>query len=570
MDSVSNLKSTNFQNNNDPKESVEEAVLRYVGVDLKNHIKKTKKKLKKQKKRKHGSKMSHEDEDTDMDWYLKTSGSKDLRKVDDIEPNSVAVAAVAAAYNSSMREKDKRSCHKKSSNSRSERKKHRKRKSSKERKAKIKMVLDPQLTTLDDGITTTAFLPDDLIAETAFDKYVDTEKAYLAKHPSKSLEVNEDDKENNFNNNSSTLVRICTDLEGIPNDGSYIKRAPKIPEKDVKSDDLILAPEENNGDTALLRSDIVKASVIDGAITKSIGKKFTPSEENALDQFIEEYMKIRGLDRRQMCERIWSTDGVIRDGFWANISKVLPYRTRSSIYKHIRRKYHIFEQRGKWTPEEDQELARLCLEKEGHWTEVGKLLGRMPEDCRDRWRNYMKCGSKRGSKRWSKEEEELLTTVVNEMIEEAHQYQRMKALEAANKNDRYNQMYSRGPKGKRISDNPTFKDMINWTVVSERMSGTRSRIQCRYKWNKLVTDEAARSMLSIPVSERKWLLERLKQLPKTSYSNIDWDSIATSKPGYPRTGLELRLCYEQMREKIHDFKGRSTAEIIDSLLEQIN
>ena len=71
MDSVSNLKSTNFQNNNDPKESVEEAVLRYVGVDLKNHIKKTKKKLKKQKKRKHGSKMSHEDEDTDMDWYLK-------------------------------------------------------------------------------------------------------------------------------------------------------------------------------------------------------------------------------------------------------------------------------------------------------------------------------------------------------------------------------------------------------------------------------------------------------------------------------------------------------------------
>lgn len=112
--------------------------------------------------------------------------------------------------------------------------------------------------------------------------------------------------------------------------------------------------------------------------------------------------------------------------------------------------------------------------------------------------------------------------------------------------------------------------MINWTVVSERMSGTRSRIQCRYKWNKLVTDEAARSMLSIPVSERKWLLERLKQLPKTSYSNIDWNSIATYKPGYPRTGLELRLCYEQMREKIHDFKGRSTAEIIDSLLEQIN
>ena len=570
MDSTSSSTNANFQNDNDPKESVEEAVLKYVGVDLKDHVKKIKKKSKKHKKKKHGLKISREDKDTNIDWYLKASDTNDSRKEGDIEPDSVAVAAIAAAYNNSIREKDKRSNHKRSFNSRSEGKKYRKSKNSKERKAKIKMVLDPELTTLDDAITTAAFSPDDLIAETAFDKYVDAEKTYLVKHPNKSSEVDDNNKENNFDNNSSTLVRIYTDLEGIPNDGSYIKRTPKTPEKGIKLGESTLTLEENKGDTALLRSDIVKASAVDGAITKSVGKKFTSSEEDALDQFIEEYMKIRDLDRRHMCERIWSTDGVIRDGFWANISKVLPYRTRSSIYKHIRRKYHIFEQRGKWTPEEDQELARLCLEKEGHWTEVGKSLGRMPEDCRDRWRNYMKCGSKRGSKRWSKEEEQLLTTVVNEMIEEAHQYQGMKALEAVNKSDGYNQMYTRGPKGKRISDNPTFKDMINWTVVSERMSGTRSRIQCRYKWNKLVTDEAARNMISIPFSERKWLLEKLSQLSKASYSNIDWNSIAASKPGSPRTGLELRLCYEQMREKVQDFKERSTADTIELLLEPMN
>ena len=323
------------------------------------------------------------------------------------------------------------------------------------------------------------FLPDDLIAETAFDEYVDAEKAYLVKSSNKLSVIDGNNKDIDVNNNS-TLVKLYTDLEAVPNDGSYVKRTARIPEKDVNSDELKRTQEKEKGSTKLLRSDIVKASVVDGAITKSIGRKFTFNEEEALDQFIEEYMQIRDLNRRQMCERIWSTDGVIRDGFWANLSKVLPYRTRSSIYKHIRRKYHIFEQRGKWTPEEDQELARLCLEKEGHWTEVGKLLGRMPEDCRDRWRNYMKCGSKRGSKRWSKEEEELLTTVVNEMIEEAHNYQRIKEIEATNKDDIYNQMYTRGPKGKRISDNPTFKDMINWTVVSERMGGTRSRIPVSY------------------------------------------------------------------------------------------
>lgn len=52
----------------------------------------------------------------------------------------------------------------------------------------------------------------------------------------------------------------------------------------------------------------------------------------------------------------------------------------------MRRKYHIFEQRGKWTSEEEQELAKLCAEKEGQWAEIGKTLGRMPEDCRDRWK----------------------------------------------------------------------------------------------------------------------------------------------------------------------------------------
>ncbi|QID83373.1 RNA polymerase I termination factor [Saccharomyces pastorianus] len=568
MDSASSSVVKKFQNDKDPKESVEEAVLKYVGVDIKDHGKKSKKRSKKHdKKKKHGSKKSHSDKDIEMDWFLKTSEANNSRKLDDIEPDSVAMAAIAAAYNSTVKEKHKKNRHKDGSGSKSEKKKHHKSKKFKERTAKIKMVLDPELRTLDDALTTPAFSPDDLIAETAFDKYVDAEKAYSVRNSSKPTHVDENSQENNANN---ALVKNYAELERISSNGSYIKRTAKIPEKDVKLEEPQPTSDEDKEGTVLLRSDVVKASDMDGAITKSIGRKFSPSEEDALDQFIEKYMQIRNLDRQQMCERIWSTDGVIRDGFWANISKVLSYRTRSSIYKHIRRKYHIFEQRGKWTPEEDQELARLCLEKEGHWTEVGNLLGRMPEDCRDRWRNYMKCGSKRGSKRWSKEEEELLTTVVNEMIEEAHNYQRMKETEAANNEDGYNQMYTRGPKGKKVSDNPTFKDMINWTVVSERMSGTRSRIQCRYKWNKLVTDEAYKSMLSIPSSERKWLLEQLKQFAETSYSNINWDSLAASKPDSLRTGLELRLCYEQMRERIEGYKERPMADIINILLEQMN
>lgn len=144
-----------------------------------------------------------------------------------------------------------------------------------------------------------------------------------------------------------------------------------------------------------------------------------------------------------------------KDNFWDEVSTALPHRTRASVYKHVRRVYHTYEQRGKWTAEEDNELRHFVEEFGMSWKTIGVHIGRMPEDCRDRWRNYVKCGQNRGQNKWSLEEENKLLQVVNE-----------------------------------IKQFDPSAD-INWTVVSEKIGGVRSRIQCRYKWNKIQKKNAA-------------------------------------------------------------------------------
>ena len=100
------------------------------------------------------------------------------------------------------------------------------------------------------------------------------------------------------------------------------------------------------------------------------------------------------MNREDLCQRVWAS-GVIKDGFWRNIYKVFSYRSVSSVYKHVRRKFHIFDVRAKWTKSDDEQLKQLTLTYPSKWTQIGELMGRMPEDCRDRYRNYLVVGENR-------------------------------------------------------------------------------------------------------------------------------------------------------------------------------
>ncbi|VEU20222.1 DEKNAAC100933 [Brettanomyces naardenensis] len=281
--------------------------------------------------------------------------------------------------------------------------------------------------------------------------------------------------------------------------------------------------------------DVRIALLIDSAVAKARnlvpegpqGKSFSKQEMEALDTFIRDYCGIKGLTLDDIRHRVWGNER-IRDTFWKTVQKVLPYRSRASLYKHVRRTYHVFKVRGKWTEEDDEKFAALASKYEGKWRIIGLKMGRMPEDCRDRWRNYIKCGDKRRKNKWEPEEEEKLEEVVRGM---------------------------------------SSKETINWTKVSERMGGTRSRIQCRYKWNKLKKREESIRLRKMDLDTKVWLLSRLREIWYHERSDVvDWNALATIFPGNAWTGKDFESCYERMKASV-DQDGKSFIEIVEALLQ---
>ncbi|RLV96650.1 RNA polymerase I termination factor [Spathaspora sp. JA1] len=269
-------------------------------------------------------------------------------------------------------------------------------------------------------------------------------------------------------------------------------------------------------------------------------RRFSPEEQHAVDHFIAGYCHMNKWNRQDVCNRIWSNDRK-KDNFWESLTRILPYRSRSSVYKHIRRQYHVFDVRAQWTKPDDELLRKLALTHEGKWKQIGEIMGRMPEDCRDRWRNYVKCGEARTENKWTEQEEEQLKSVVNEILTSETQ------------------------------------DNINWTIVSERMKGSRSRIQCRYKWAKLIKREA--NMRSSYMSEmtKSWLIRKVQQLNVDNIDAINWDylvklyqQIKQDDEKYDWQAIDFKVGFEKLKMGIKDHRRINFKDLLDKLVERYN
>lgn len=270
---------------------------------------------------------------------------------------------------------------------------------------------------------------------------------------------------------------------------------------------------------------------------------FSPEEIDIVDNYIQAYCRLHNLTRLDICRRVWSTDRP-KDKFWESLAKCFPYRSKASVYKHVRRQYHVFDFRAKWTPEDDALLRRLAEGSSTNWKKIGESMNRMPEDCRDRWRNYVKCGDNRASNKWSEAEEQSLKNVVMEMI----------TSESEN-------------------DKPI---QINWTLVSERMNGVRSRIQCRYKWNKLLRRESISRVAMMDAQTRLWLLNRVAETNTADPAAIDWDYIMDifheehkGKAKMMWTTEDFRVAFERMKSTVRDHKNLPLQSLVAKLIEAI-
>ncbi|KAL8936393.1 MAG: hypothetical protein Q9216_004952 [Gyalolechia sp. 2 TL-2023] len=210
------------------------------------------------------------------------------------------------------------------------------------------------------------------------------------------------------------------------------------------------------------------------------GGMFSDKEIRVLDSFRDRYCEENNESHVRFNELIQSNvrgNPEVTRLFLA-IHDTMPYRTRQSVMRFCRRHFHNFAARGVWSEADDIALKDAVAKKGNSWKAVGAMIDRFPEDCRDRYRNYLINADKRHTELWVPEEIRSLVRAVDFCM------QLLREQRLRSKEEKY--------EGRDMPESATESDqdvqdmkLINWQVVSDRMGGTRSRLQCSYKWNHL-------------------------------------------------------------------------------------
>ncbi|KAF9966635.1 RNA polymerase I enhancer binding protein [Mortierella alpina] len=262
---------------------------------------------------------------------------------------------------------------------------------------------------------------------------------------------------------------------------------------------------------------------------------FSSQEDQLIRQTIRDYVA-----RHNMAEdsiKRWFENGNGRGRFekndlkalWVEIAVRLQTRPLLNIYLHVRRMFHPQNNIGQWTKQDDEKLVALYQKHKGQWTVIGQELGRMADSCRDRYRNHLKDQDTMKSGTWAPEEDEKLLSIMQEL---AAQQGKSNILESTHM----------------------------WTLISEKMGGTRSRHQCRHRFSQTLqprlergewtgpSSAAARAAASVAesVKETTTIAKHSRPQPGVTHSQ----SSQSSQPANFTAADELRVLTEALQGAI--------------------
>ncbi|KAG6903479.1 hypothetical protein C0995_005502 [Termitomyces sp. Mi166 len=173
------------------------------------------------------------------------------------------------------------------------------------------------------------------------------------------------------------------------------------------------------------------------------------------------------------------------------LASAVPLRPIIAVYHHVRRTHHPLKKQGVWNADEDADLEKAVIEHGQQWEKISPIVGRMPSDCRDRYRNHIVNKNIRVFGHWSKEEEDQLTRIVTDMT---------------------------------VNQGRDIDSDVFWGRVSELMGGKRGRQQCRIKW----TDALCKTVKT-GGQKTRWspqdayiLIHKLVALNVRDDTEIDW------------------------------------------------
>lgn len=219
---------------------------------------------------------------------------------------------------------------------------------------------------------------------------------------------------------------------------------------------------------AIAETDPSGSEDIDASDLPSSGA-FTAKEIKIMRRFVKDFIKANGMTQDAFNDIVQDRKvGGDAKKVWNGLAQSLPHRNRKALQRGMRVRYHNFGARGKWTADEDEKLREAYDVKPQKWTYIGGMVGRMPEDCKDRWRNLLVYGDNRRKYTWSTQEEAALRAAVAECMD--------LLCEAAQ---------AKRADGKKPSAEEIGMSNISWGAVSDRMNSTRSRLQCYTKWQNM-------------------------------------------------------------------------------------
>lgn len=261
--------------------------------------------------------------------------------------------------------------------------------------------------------------------------------------------------------------------------------------------------------------------------------------------------------------------GERHEQLWSRLFAECPDRHRQKIINTTRKRFHNFIARGTWTREQDDELSQLIEIHGTAWSKIAGLINRHPEDLRDRYRNYIICGSTQRKDPWDDDEKLRLAGIVVETIRQIDHI-------------RFQEPHRKDVQGK-------YEEVIDWQDVSRQMNRTRSRLQCITKWKSMNATssaslisghieaeiapqlEAAREQIGdISVQERYRLCLSIRESKAAVDHDIPWDDLVDAEFRSNWQKPSLVLLWQRLVKAVPDRQRLTTQDCAQYLIDEYN
>ncbi|KAB8293347.1 hypothetical protein EYC80_007669 [Monilinia laxa] len=285
---------------------------------------------------------------------------------------------------------------------------------------------------------------------------------------------------------------------------------------------------------------------------------------------VELYRSDNGLEQSAVNSIIQGN--ALTDGkkFWDFMKIEVPDVPKRNLQSWCRRNFHNYAARGVWTTEQDEELMQLFNKMPKKWTLIGAELNRLPDDCRDRWRNYLSVTNLELGP-WKLEEEHQLKDSVKKCIELIREDRRREGLLTPEEED----------------DDTYHEHDISWMKVSELMDLSRSHLQCYRKWKSIkarehaTTDDLVAERIVISNSwkhlksyqdasktlaaEKLQFLRAIRDSKAGAESKIDWRAI-DEKLDRNHDAMEMRICLRGLMHNLQNHENNTLQENVKLLI----